>query len=102
MSIRFSPSRGCVLSSELINRRLAAVLAADVAGYSRMMRADQSGTIARLAASRGILDEAVLLNQGRIANTAGDSVLAEFNSVVDALHSRLRLRAAHQRQSPGY
>ena len=81
------------------SRKLTAILAADVAGYSRMMRADQSGTVARLAACRKILDEAVALHQGRIANTAGDSVLAEFSSVVDALHCAIEIQAALAREN---
>jgi len=82
-----------------LSRKLTAILAADVAGYSRMMRTDQSGTVARLAACRGIFDEAVALHQGRIANTAGDSVLAEFNSVVDALHCAIEIQAALTREN---
>ena len=74
-------------------RKLTAILAADVAGYSRMMRADQSGTIDRLAIRREILDETVSRRQGRIVNTAGDSVLAEFGSVVDALHCAIEIQA---------
>ncbi|HKX09091.1 MAG TPA: adenylate/guanylate cyclase domain-containing protein [Stellaceae bacterium] len=74
-------------------RKLTAILAADVSGYSRMMRADQSGTIDRLAVRREILDDAVSRHQGRIVNTAGDSVLAEFGSVVDALHCALEIQA---------
>lgn len=81
------------------SRKLTAILAADVAGYSRMMRTDQHGTIARLAARRGILDEAIAKHQGRIANTAGDSVLAEFNSVVDALHCAIEIQAALTREN---
>jgi adenylate cyclase len=81
------------------HRKLTAILAADVAGYSRMMRADQSGTVGRLADCRKIFDEAVALDQGRIANTAGDSVLAEFNSVVDALHCAIKIQGALAREN---
>jgi len=82
-----------------LSHKLTAILAADAAGYSRMMRADQSGTVARLAGCRRILDEAVALHQGRIANTAGDSVLAEFKSVVDALHCAIEIQAALAREN---
>jgi adenylate cyclase len=75
-------------------RKLTAVLAADVAGYSRMMRADQHGTIDKLTVRREILDDAVARHQGRIVNTAGDSVLAEFGSVVDALHCALEIQTS--------
>jgi len=67
-------------------RRLAAILAADVAGYSRLMGADEEGTIAALRAHRvDIMDPKLEQFHGRIANTAGDSLLIEFSSAVDAL-----------------
>jgi class 3 adenylate cyclase/pimeloyl-ACP methyl ester carboxylesterase len=67
-------------------RRLAAIFAADVAGYSRLMGADEEGTHAQLKAHRSELcNPAIERHRGRIANTAGDSILAEFGSVVDAV-----------------
>ncbi|ANY82567.1 hypothetical protein BB934_30285 (plasmid) [Microvirga ossetica] len=66
-------------------RRLAAILAADVAGYSRLMGRDEAGTLRALTAHREILDRHIVRFGGRIANTAGDSVLAEFPSAVDAV-----------------
>ena len=75
-------------------RRLAAILAADVAGYSRLMGEDEEGTAARLKAVRaGIVDPAIAANHGRIVNTAGDSVLAEFGSVVDAVRCALAIQS---------
>ena len=71
-----------------IERRLAAVLAADVAGFSRLTEADEIGTMRMLAAQRAILDGAISRHRGRIANTAGDSVLAEFPSAVHRSASR--------------
>jgi class 3 adenylate cyclase/pimeloyl-ACP methyl ester carboxylesterase len=69
-----------------IERHLAAILAADVAGYSRLMGCDEVGTVARLRSHRSeFFDPAIEKHRGRIANTAGDSVLAEFGSVVDAV-----------------
>jgi adenylate cyclase len=68
-----------------IERRLAAVLAADVAGFSRLTEADEVGTMRMLTAQRTILDAAIARHRGRIANTAGDSVLAEFPSAVNAV-----------------
>ena len=68
-----------------MERRLAAILAADVAGYSRLMSADETGTLRALSAHREVLDRLIAEHGGRIANTAGDSVLAEFPSVVDAV-----------------
>jgi class 3 adenylate cyclase/pimeloyl-ACP methyl ester carboxylesterase len=68
-----------------IERRLAAIFAADVAGYSRLISADEVGTLRTLAAHRETMDRLIAEHGGRIANTAGDSVLAEFPSVVDAV-----------------
>src|SRR5215207_2499041 len=68
-----------------IERRLAAIFAADVAGYSQLMNQDEVGTLHALTAHREIMDGLIADHGGRIANTAGDSVLAEFTSVVDAV-----------------
>jgi adenylate cyclase len=61
-----------------VTRRLVAVLAADVEGYSRLMSTDEVGTLKGLTERRAILDKLIVDYKGRIANTAGDSVLAEF------------------------
>jgi adenylate cyclase len=75
------------------SRRLAAILAADVAGYSRLMGIDEEGTAARLKSVRAdILDPTIAASHGRIVNTAGDSVLAEFGSVVDAVRCGLAIQ----------
>jgi hypothetical protein len=66
-------------------RRLVAIFAADVEGYSRLMGADEVGTLRDLTQQRTILDGLIASHRGRIANTAGDSVLAEFSSAVDAV-----------------
>src|SRR6201987_4981670 len=67
-------------------RRLAAILAADVAGYSRLMGADEEGTLARLKAHRReLVDPRIGEHRGRIVKTTGDGLLAEFASVVDAV-----------------
>jgi adenylate cyclase len=68
-----------------VKRRLAAIFAADVEGYSRLMGADEVATLGALTARREILDGLIATHGGRIANTAGDSVLAEFGSAVDAV-----------------
>src|SRR5215204_4650725 len=69
-----------------VERRLAAIFAADVAGYSRLMGQDEVGTLRALTSKREVIDRLISEFAGRIANTAGDSVLAEFPSVVDALN----------------
>jgi TolB-like protein len=69
-----------------VERRLAAILAADVAGYSRLMGADEEGTLARLKAHRReLIDPKISEHRGRIVKTTGDGLLVEFSSVVDAL-----------------
>jgi TolB-like protein/class 3 adenylate cyclase/Tfp pilus assembly protein PilF len=77
-----------------VQRRLVAVFAADVEGYSRLMGADEVGTLKGLTERRAILDKAIADHRGRIANTAGDSVLAEFGSAVDAVHCAVEAQAA--------
>ena len=64
--------------------RLAAIMATDVVGYSQSMQSDEAGTLAALSAIREATENQIKQNRGRIANTAGDSVLAEFPSAVDA------------------
>jgi adenylate cyclase len=67
-------------------RRLAAVLAADMVGYSRLMEADETGTLARLKTHRiELIDPAIAKNRGRIIKTTGDGMLVEFQSVADAV-----------------
>src|SRR5258707_1454612 len=71
---------------ERAERRLAAVLAADVAGYSRLMGADEEGTLAELKAIRRELgDPKIAERRGRVVKTTGDGLLVEFASVVDAV-----------------
>jgi class 3 adenylate cyclase/pimeloyl-ACP methyl ester carboxylesterase len=81
------------LEKPRVERHLAAILAADVAGYSRLMGADEVGTLARLRTHRGeLLDPAIEIHRGHIANTAGDSILAEFGSVVDAVSCAVEIQ----------
>ena len=77
-----------------MERRLAAILAADVEGYSRLMGTDEVGTLRDLTQRRTILDGLIAAHRGRIANTAGDSVLAEFGSAVDAVQCAVEAQAA--------
>ena len=77
-----------------IERKLVAIFAADVAGYSRLMGQDEVGTLRTLAAHREIMDRLIAEHRGRIANTAGDSVLAEFPSVVDAVQCAVQVQEA--------
>src|SRR6202051_1430465 len=71
---------------ERAGRRLAAIMAADVAGYSRLMGADEEGTLAALKAIRAELgDPKIAEHRGRTVKTTGDGMLVEFASVVDAV-----------------
>jgi class 3 adenylate cyclase len=75
-----------LLKGERVERRLAAVLSADVAGYSRLMGADEVGTLEALKAHRReLVDPAIAEHKGRIVKTTGDGMLVEFASVVDAV-----------------
>ena len=76
-------------------RRLAAILAADVVGYSRLMGADEEGTLNRLRAIRAdVIDPNITENRGRIVKTTGDGLLVEFGSVVDALRCATEIQNA--------
>src|SRR6516162_10505035 len=75
-------------------RRLAAILAADVAGYSRLMGADESGTLQALRAIRAeLIDPMIAGHNGRLVKTTGDGLLVEFQSVVDALRCATDVQA---------
>jgi TolB-like protein len=77
-----------------VERRLAAILAADVAGYSRLIEADEEGTLCRLKALRAeIVDPKIAGHRGRIVKTTGDGLLVEFASVVDAVRCAADLQA---------
>src|SRR5438128_4623739 len=76
-------------------RRLAAILAADVAGYSRLMGADEEGTLERLkVVRRQLVDPKIEEHRGRIVKTTGDGLLAEFASVVDAVRCAAEVQRA--------
>src|SRR5712672_672596 len=77
-----------------VTRKLVAVFAADVEGYSRLMGADEVGTFKGLTERRVILDRLIGEHRGRIANTAGDSVLAEFGSAADAVQCAVEAQNA--------
>src|SRR5579864_1208303 len=82
------------MSNDRVERRLAAVVAADVAGYSRLMGRDEAGTLARLnALRRELIDPAVAEHKGRIVKTTGDGLLIEFPSVVEAVACALAWQA---------
>jgi adenylate cyclase len=90
----FQPMGARLLSTaERVERRLTAILAADVVGYSRLMSADEEGTLARLNEyRRALVDPKIAENRGRIVKTTGDGLLVEFASVVDALRCAVEVQ----------
>jgi adenylate cyclase len=74
------------MTEERVDRRLAAIMAADIAGYSRLMGANEEGTLNQLKAHRKeLVDPKIIEHRGRIVKTTGDGMLVEFVSVVDAV-----------------
>jgi class 3 adenylate cyclase len=86
----------------IATRRLAAILAADVAGHSRLMGADEEGTLERLKAlRRELLDPKIAEHKGRVVKTTGDGVLVEFASVVDAVRCAVAVQQAMPERNAG-
>ena len=77
-----------------VERKLAAIFAADIAGYSRLIAHDEIGTLDRLKACRVIMDGLIAAHRGHIFNTAGDSVVADFASAVDAVQCAVAVQTA--------
>ena len=91
------------MATEHVERRLAAVLAADVAGYSRLMGNDEEGTLARLKFLRKtLIDPAIASHRGRIVKTTGDGVLVEFASAVDAARSSAEVQRRMAEQNAAW
>jgi adenylate cyclase len=90
------------MSEERAKRRLAAVLAADVAGYSRLMGQDEAGTLARLRAHRReVIDPQIAIHHGRLVKTTGDGFLIEFGSVLDALRCAVEIQQERAENNVG-
>jgi class 3 adenylate cyclase len=82
------------MSSTPVKRKLSAILAADAVGYSRLMSANEEGTLKTLSAHRAVIDGIIEFHDGRIVGTAGDSVLAEFASPVEAVRCAVEIQDA--------
>ncbi len=83
------------MAEDRVERRLVAILAADMVGYSRLMEADETGTIARQKAHRAeLVDPEIASRGGRIVKTTGDGMLVEFGSVVDATECAVAIQRA--------
>src|SRR5438045_7219219 len=81
-------------------RRLSAIFAADMVGYSRLMEIDETGTLARLKAHRlELIDPSIVKNNGRIIKTTGDGMLVEFASAVDAVQCALEVQRRMARRN---
>src|SRR5207248_1076263 len=91
-----------IMAEDRVERRLAAILAADVAGYSRLMGADEEGTLAALKAHRrAVLDPKITEHRGRIVKTTGDGLLVEFASVVDAVRCAVDVQRGMAERNAG-
>jgi adenylate cyclase len=75
-----------------VQRKLTTILAADAEGYSRVMEADEVGTLGALRAARAVFTQSIARHHGRIANTAGDGLIAEFPSVVEAVQCAVEVQ----------
>ncbi len=88
------------MAEQRVQRRLAAILAADVVGYSRLMEADEEGTRLRLRGLHAdLIDPKIAADGGRIVKTMGDGLLAEFPSAVDAVRNALDIQGAMRRRN---
>jgi adenylate cyclase len=94
--------RGFPVSPERVERKLAAILAADVAGYSRLMGADEEGTLSVLKAHRReLIDPKIAEHRGRVVKTTGDGMLVEFASVLDALRCAVEVQRGMAERNAG-
>ena len=84
------------MSGTDLRHRLAAILAADAAGYSRLMAADEASTVAALDAARAVFRAQIEANQGRVIDMAGDSVLSVFELATGAVSAALAIQQEHR------
>ena len=96
----FQQPRGGNLASDRVQRRLTAILAADVAGYSRLMGLDEAGTARTLHEHRSAVDPIVAHYGGRIVKTTGDGVLLEFPSIVAAVDCAVVIALSSSNRTP--
>src|SRR5262245_54667345 len=86
---------------ERVQRRMAAILAADVVGYSRLVGKDEEGTLATLKTYRELIDDRIARHEGRIFGSAGDSVIAEFASPVEAVRCATEIQLEIDKRNTG-
>ena len=82
-----------------IERRLAGILSADVKGYSTLMRDDEVATVRTLTAYRGLMAEIIRGRRGRVVDSPGDNLLAEFSSVIDAVEAGVEIQAGLRKRN---
>jgi class 3 adenylate cyclase len=92
----------CVEALPIMKRKIAAILAADIVGYSRLVAEDEEETIRRLAACRTLFDELTGRYGGRIVNAVGDAILAEFPSSVDAVRCAIDIQESIRTRNLAY
>jgi class 3 adenylate cyclase len=85
-----------------MKRKIAAIFAADIAGYSRLVAEDEEETLRRLASYRAVMDDFIARAGGRIFNTAGDAVLAEFSSAVEAVRCAIDIQESLRTRNMAY
>ena len=89
------------MTQEGFKRKLTAILSADVIGYSRLMRDDEEATVRDLAAHRVLITEIIQQHNGRVVDSPGDNILAEFVSVVDAVNGAVKIQAEIKKSNAG-
>ncbi|NIS54312.1 MAG: hypothetical protein GWN67_26400 [Phycisphaerae bacterium] len=87
------------MADEGFKRKLAAILSADVIGYSRLMRDDEEATVRDIAAHRVLISDIIQQHHGRVVDSPGDNILAEFASVVDAVNGAIKIQAEIKRSN---
>ena len=85
-----------------MKRKIAAIFAADIAGYSKLVAEDEEETLRRLASYRAVMDDFIARAGGRIFNTAGDAVLAEFSSAVEAVRCAIDIQESLRTRNMAY
>src|SRR5258708_9404760 len=99
---RHSAAADCGPGLTSMKRKIAAILAADIAGYSRLVAEDEEETLRRLASYRLVTDDFIARGGGRIFNTAGDAVLAEFPSAVEAVRCAIDIQESLRTRNMAY
>src|SRR4029079_18747679 len=95
-------ARRCWSGAGFMKRKIAAIFAADIAGYSRLVAEDEEETLRRLASYRLVTDDFIAKSGGRIFNTAGDAVLAEFPSAVEAVRCAIDIQESLRTRNMAY